>query len=145
MVDLPSLRCDWSTTFAPNYQPIRFRTKINCDLVTRVFPRVVIYFCFYRSLRFQWLDFATLCDWSKIFTPNSQPIRCKSKINRDLVTRVFPHVVIYLCFYRSVRFHWFNFVRFVIGRKYLLKILNQSDAKLKSVVTWSSAFPARCN
>ena len=109
MVDLPSLRCDWSTTFAPNYQPVRFRTKINCDLVTRVFPRVVIYFCFYRSLRFQWLDFATLCDWSKIFTPNSQPIRCKSKINRDLVTRVFPHVVIYLCFYRSVRFHWFNF------------------------------------
>ena len=33
---------------------------------------------------------STLCDWSRKLAPPSQPIRCKSKTNRDLVTRVFP-------------------------------------------------------
>ena len=30
------------------------------------------------------------CDWSGKLASPSQPIRCKAKINRDLVTRIFP-------------------------------------------------------
>ena len=32
----------------------------------------------------------SLCDWSRKLAPSSQPIRCKTKNNHSLVTRVFP-------------------------------------------------------
>ena len=35
---------------------------------------------------------ATLCDWSRNFAPSPQPIRCKPKTNRCLVTCVFPRL-----------------------------------------------------
>ena len=35
-----------------------------------------------------WFCFTTLCDWFKKLAPTSQPIRFKTKTNRDLVTRV---------------------------------------------------------
>ena len=34
--------------------------------------------------------FASLVDWSRIFTPSSQPIKIKTGVNHDLVTRIFP-------------------------------------------------------
>ena len=39
-----------------------------------------------------WFCLTTLCDWSRKLAPPSQPIRCKSKTNRNLVTRVFPRL-----------------------------------------------------
>ena len=39
-----------------------------------------------------WFCFTTLCDWSRNLAPPSQPIRCKTKTNHDLVTRVFPRL-----------------------------------------------------
>ena len=39
-----------------------------------------------------WFCVATLCDWSRKLAPPSRPIRCKTKTNRDLVTRVFPRL-----------------------------------------------------
>ena len=35
-----------------------------------------------------WFCFTTLCDWSRNLAPPSQPIRCKTKSNLDLVTCV---------------------------------------------------------
>ena len=32
--------CDWLTKLAPLFQPMRSKTKTNCDLVARVFPRL---------------------------------------------------------------------------------------------------------
>ena len=46
-----------------------------------------------------WFCFTTLCDWSRKHAPPSQPIRCKSKTNRDLVTRVFPRLRPVTCIY----------------------------------------------
>ena len=40
-----------------------------------------------------------LCDWSRKFAPPSQPIRCKIKTNRDLVSRVFPRLRTVTCVY----------------------------------------------
>ena len=34
--------------------------------------------------------FLSLCYWSRKLAPLSQPIKCKTKTNQDLVTRVFP-------------------------------------------------------
>ena len=39
----------------------------------------------------------TLCDWFKILAPPIQPIRCKTKTNCDLVTRVFPRFASVTC------------------------------------------------
>ena len=39
---------------------------------------------------FNWFCFTVLCDWSRILAPPSQPIRCKTKTECDLPTRVFP-------------------------------------------------------
>ena len=36
-----------------------------------------------------WFYLTLLCDWSRKFAPLSEPIRFKTKINRDLVTLVF--------------------------------------------------------
>ena len=35
-----------------------------------------------------WFCLTTVCDWSRKFAPISQPIKCKTKIDRDVVTRV---------------------------------------------------------
>ena len=39
---------------------------------------------------FLWFCFISLCNWSRKLASLSQPIRCKTKTNRDLVTCVFP-------------------------------------------------------
>ena len=43
--------------------------------------------------------FTTLCDWSRKLAPSSQPIRSKTKTNRDLVTGVFPRLREFTCVY----------------------------------------------
>ena len=35
-----------------------------------------------------WFSFTSFCDWSTKLAPLSQPIRCKTKNNRDFVIRV---------------------------------------------------------
>ena len=40
--------------------------------------------------RLDWFSFTPPSDWSKKNAPLSQPIRCKTKTNPDLVARVFP-------------------------------------------------------
>ena len=49
--------------------------------------------------RLLWFCIATLCDWLKNFAPLSQPIRSKTKTNRDLLTRVFPCLAPATCIY----------------------------------------------
>ena len=39
-----------------------------------------------------WFCIATVCDWLKNLASLSQPIRSKTKINRDLPRRVFPRL-----------------------------------------------------
>ena len=56
------------------------RAQILCRKYSRivlVFPQYVLRFCF-----------TTLCDWSRKLAPLSQPIRCKTRTNRDLVTSI---------------------------------------------------------
>ena len=55
------------------------------------------------------LSYVTFSDWSRGFAPNSQPIRFKTKANRDLVTRVFPRYL------HSTRF----LLRLLIGSSWL--------------------------
>ena len=45
------------------------------------------------------LHFTLLSDWSRILTPLSEPITCKTKTSRDLVARVFPRFRQFSCFY----------------------------------------------
>ena len=42
------------------------------------------------NLELLWFCFTTLYDWFKKFATPTQPFRCKTKTNRDLVARVFP-------------------------------------------------------
>ena len=44
-----------------------------------------------------WFCIAMVCDWLKHLTPLSQPIRSKTKTNRDLLARVFPRLVRATC------------------------------------------------
>ena len=44
-----------------------------------------------------WFCIATVCDWLKNFAPLSQPIRSKTKTNRDLLARVFPRLARATC------------------------------------------------
>lgn len=58
--------------------------------------------------------FASLVDWSRKFTPSSQPIRIKTGVNRDLVTRIFrasssTPSSLFTCGLRS---HWFPMIFF---------------------------------
>ena len=55
--------------------------------------------------------FLSLCYWSKKLAPLSQPIKCKTKTNHDLVIRVFP---------RFGKFVWFNFEFSLVLRSILL-------------------------
>ena len=57
-------------------------------------------------LRLLWFRIATLCDRLKILVPLSQPIRSKTKTNRDLPARVFPHLAPATCI-------WFEFWLFI--------------------------------
>ena len=43
--------------------------------------------------------FTSLCHWSRRLAPISQPIRCKTKTNHDLVARVFPRFGRFGCLY----------------------------------------------
>ena len=43
---------------------------------------------FKSSQQWQWLDFSSLCDWSRKLRPPPQPIRYNTKINRE-VTPIF--------------------------------------------------------
>ena len=56
-----------------------------------------------------WLDWfclTTVCDWSRKFAPISQPIKCKTKIDRDVVTCVFPRYREFACLFCSDRPLW---------------------------------------
>ena len=68
------------------------------------------------NLRFIWFCITTLVDWFKKLAPLSQPIRSKTKTNRDLLSRVFPRFVPATLFFSS--FDWFTglSVSFVIGQ-----------------------------
>ena len=44
-------------------------------------------------------SFTLFCDWSRKLALQSQPIKCKTKNNNDLVTRVFPRIWEVACFY----------------------------------------------
>ena len=60
------------------------------DIFHRVSKSDLEWLCFY---------FPSPCDWSKKLTLPSQPIRCKTKTNHDLVARVFPRFRHVACFY----------------------------------------------
>ena len=49
--------------------------------------------------RLHWLSFSLLCDWVRKLASHSQPIRCKTKTNPDLVARVFPRFRLIGCSY----------------------------------------------
>ena len=59
-----------------------------------VFLHLVSYCNFQFSVEYNpgllWFCFISLCNWSWKLASLSQPIRCKTKTNRDLVTCVFP-------------------------------------------------------
>ena len=42
-----STRCDWLKRFAPPLQPIRSKTKANCDALACIFPRFASATCNY--------------------------------------------------------------------------------------------------
>ena len=44
-----------------------------------------------------WFCIATVCDWLKNLSPFSQPIRSKTKTNRDLPAHVFPRLAPATC------------------------------------------------
>ena len=68
----------------------------------------VLSWCTYRAI-FNWLSkviaellrfcftIATLYDWLRKLAPSTQPIRCKTKTNCDLVARVFPRFLPVAC------------------------------------------------
>ena len=48
-----------------------------------------------------WFCFILFCNWSRILVQLSQPIKCKTETNHDLVARVFPRFRRFGCFYFS--------------------------------------------
>ena len=100
-----------------------------------------------------WFRFTPLCDWS------CQPIRCKTKTNYVLVTRVFPRFLLWV-FIGSLRVFSFlligrrcdNFglvlqhslksalLHILVGPGKLHHSLDQSDAKLKKIAICSNVF-----
>ena len=55
--------------------------------------------CVQSNPELHWFYFTAFCDWFRKLVPPSQPIRCKTKTNRDLVTRVFPRLRQFTCIY----------------------------------------------
>ena len=51
------------------------------------------------NLRYHWFSFTTLYDWSRKLAPPSHPIRCKTKTNLNLVTRVQVRALEAVCMY----------------------------------------------
>ena len=49
--------------------------------------------------RLYWLSFSLLYDWVRKLASHSQPVRCKTKTNPDLVARVFPRFRLIGCSY----------------------------------------------
>ena len=99
--------------------------------------------------RLYWLSFSLLYDWVRKLASHSQPVRCKTKTNPDLVARVFPRFrligcsyfefsldlrVIFLSFDRLLRFIAF-FIPHSIEKRSLLMtcfftfILSATDTK----------------
>ena len=65
-----------------------------------------------------WFCFTTLCDWFRKLAPPIQPIRYKTKTNRDLVTRFFPRLALVTCIWSKLSLvhfvgigHW-NYIWF---------------------------------
>ena len=116
--------CDWLKNLAPVSRPIRSKTQTICDLLVRVFPRLAPVTCI--CLKF-WLVHWVICgccDWHEKRSNTqlktallafvwvllhytlwlvikarllSQPVRCKTKTNRDLLAHVFPRSVPVAC------------------------------------------------
>ena len=63
-----------------------------------------------------WFCLTSLCDWSRKLAPSSQPIRCKIKNNRSLLTRVFPRFSQFNCFYFEFSLALKVFPLLLIGR-----------------------------
>ena len=51
------------------------------------------------NLGLHWFCFTMLCDWSRKLAQSSQPIRRRTKTNRNLITRVFPRLRPVTCIY----------------------------------------------
>ena len=68
------------------------------------------------NLGLHWFCFTMLCDWSRKLAPLSQPIRCKTKTNRELVTRVFPRFRPVTCVYFELSLAPSNISFVLIGR-----------------------------
>ena len=83
-----------------------------------------VFFNILSNLELLWFYFTMLCDWFKTIVLPTQPIRCKTKTNHDLVTHVFPclapvtcscfelslaHLVIYVCCDWPLSLLWFWF------------------------------------
>ena len=118
-----SVHCDWLAKFAPPFQPMRSKTKTNRDLLASVFPRLAPLTRGSNS-RFLWDSFTTLSDWSAKFAPPSQPMRSKTKTNRDLLTSVFPRLALVTCRVIHV-FCGIALLRSVIGQQNSRHLLNQ--------------------
>ena len=55
--------CEWSRKLAPPSKPIRYKTKTNRDLVTRVFPRLRSVTCVYFDFSLASSDVFVCSDW----------------------------------------------------------------------------------
>ena len=69
-----------------HYRKNEFREGVYSSIDREIFN------CVENNPGLDWFCFTTLCDWSRKLAPPSQPIRCKTKTNRDLVTHVFPRL-----------------------------------------------------
>ena len=87
-----------------------------------------------RNLSFYWFCLTFLCDWSQIPGPLSQPIKCKTKTNHDLVIRVFPRFCQFTCF--SFEFSWFS--------EYLPFFLMKIEKRCKKLSYLDLIHPINC-
>ena len=55
--------CEWSRKLAPPSKPIRYKTKTNRDLVTRVFPRLRLVTCVYFDFSLAPSDILVCSNW----------------------------------------------------------------------------------
>ena len=58
-----TLLCEWSRKLAPPSKPIRYKTKTNRDLVTRVFPRLRPVTCVYFDFSLAPSDIFVCSNW----------------------------------------------------------------------------------
>ena len=85
-----------------------------------------------------WFCLTSLCDWSRKLAPSSQPIRCKIKNNRSLLTRV-PRALASLIVF-TLSSHWllkcfpFFWLAVVIT---LVLVLWHTTEKLSVYCDWS--------